>query len=146
MDNSVTKIIQLTGDQIADYWEYIKQVVYSSRGSHKEVENVLAALLSDEMQCWAACRDLGEQTKIAGFLITEIREDPYSEVRQVLIRYLLSYEKLSWEDWVSGFAGLALYGRSKGCCAITSYTTNMHLLEMSKKLPSQVCAFIAFPL
>jgi hypothetical protein len=146
MSRSVAKIIQLTGNQVADYWEHIRQVVLTSGGSEDGAQNVLDGLLTDDLQCWAIWREVDEQIDVIGFLITEMREDCYDQVRTMLIRSIMSYESLSFDDWLSGFAGLSVYARSKGCIAVTSYTTNTYLLELSRGVPtSQVCAYIVFP-
>jgi hypothetical protein len=142
-------IIQLLPDQIAKLWDYIKIALIESAPpnigrTNAELNNILAALLSEKAQCWISFEKSKEGKRFEAVVITQIVRDALSDTKNLLI-YSLYGEIISDRSWQQGMIGLAKFGLAKGCKNFVAFTDNPVVLQRVKQFGGSISSFIMVP-
>ena len=136
-------LIRLTPEQIASNWQFLKTCIVQDaplqRLNPHQDNNMLTALLMDDMQCWveAGMREEHGETKtdIQVVVITQIVEDSLSDVKSLLIYSLYGLNgPFAFNAWKQGILILVRFARSCGCTRLMAYTGNESIITFVNRL------------
>ncbi len=111
-------------DHVTKVWPYIADTVSralppSTYASPYKVNNIVAALMRGDMQCWLYSHDGKE---IGAVALTTVTEDECTGIRNLLIYCMAGYDKIERHAWLEGINRLREFAKSQGCYQITGYT------------------------
>lgn len=136
-------LIQLTPEQIASNWDFLRQCIVTNmpmQRDHREQDNnILLALLGGVMQCWVdvkqSSREGKPKTEINVVVITQVLEDDISQVSSLLIYSLVGMNSLfDFSTWKKGILTLVKFAKAKGCSRLLAYTGNEGILTFLGRL------------
>ena len=116
-------LVKLQANDITSLWDILKPSIATSlppaiRASDNTMNNILKALLSDSMQCWAFYKD----ENIVATVTTTILHDKPSGVRNLLIYSINGLERIQENWWKVGMKTLNEYAKAVGASNIVGYT------------------------
>jgi len=132
-------LVKLTPDQVASYWSELKPAIeaalppIASVKAEGRMNNILAALLADNMQCWVFRRD----GVILGVGTTVIREDMSSGGRDLLLYSLYAMPGTTREDWLLAFETIKKWATVQGCERYVGYTQNPEMVKLLEKFGAE---------
>src|SRR6056297_1406603 len=122
-------INKLTIDQISSIWDYVRFAVDealppTASTQRQRLSNILTALMSGVMECWAVYEKDEEDKKIILYavILTIINSDECSGSKQLVIYALATIQEGPRRLWKKGITSLVEYARSKGCERVVGYT------------------------
>jgi hypothetical protein len=129
-------LIRLTPSQIEKYSDLIIDAVEKSMppytySSYMKSNEVLRALLADNMQCWIIHN---ESVGIAGIAVTAIMPDFYTHTRNLLIYSLYGIKPIEPNEWIESLKTLKKFAKAKGCYRIIAYTDMPNVISLVRKL------------
>lgn len=132
-------LIQLRPDYVASNWNVISKAIEEADPPYvhddpEKMNNVLRAILSEKMHCWAYYGELEGKATILGFIVTTVIDDPCSGVRNLLIYSMTGYNRITLEMYKDGFSTLKTFARSAGCHRIIAYTNSRRVAQVSRLL------------
>lgn len=132
-------LIRLMPEQIAANWEFLKHQVVDSGpmetlGNDERFNNILNALLIDDMQCWVEAISDEKGFHIQGIALTQILTNDIAGVKNLLIYSMVGVEELfDLEKWNRGLLTLAQFARKNGCQNILAYSNNPRILRLAER-------------
>lgn len=144
-------ITRLLPDQISKFWDIIKYAVEENLppivGDHKDRMNrVLSALLSGKLTCWASYRRENEEFIFEGFCMTSFIYDEVSDIKNILLYCVYSYNKTIEDTWIDSFIPIAKFAKANGCVNMVGYTDVPYLIEKANNLGSKNKTFVSMNL
>lgn len=136
-------LMQITPEQIANNWDFLRTCIINNaplQRDHKEQDNnILLALLSGVMQCWVEAIQHDEdnklRTELRAVVITQVLEDPISNVSNLLIYSLYGFNNaFDISSWRKGILTLVRFARKMNCSRMLAYTSNESILTFMRKL------------
>ena len=141
-------ILPFTLTGVGTYYDLIKEGISRSMcpisyASPETLNNIMAALMSGEMTCWAIYDKVGEEKKdtvLHGFIYTTTTFDKCTGVRNLLIYSVYSFSTArdfinkKWEELVRK---LMEYAKKKGYYRITAYTNIPRVIDITKMVGGQ---------
>jgi hypothetical protein len=146
-------LVKMLPEQISQYWPIIKYAIEGSlppiaNESPEKMNNLLTALLSDQMQCWVSYREEGEEGKrvMEAILVTTIVGDYCSSIKSLMIYSLYGFS-INEEAWISGFETIRKWGKAQGCNRIIAYSDVPRVIEVAQQFGGEAkYTFISLPL
>ena len=136
-------LIKLQPDQISRWWDTIEwsidrglsPVSYSSPDT---MTNIMKALLSDEMQCWAVVNKDNGTVGIDGVIVTTITSDKFSAIRNLLIYVMGRFSvEANPNDLLLNKDTIRVlrdYARSQRCHRVIGYTDSPRVAGAVRKV------------
>ena len=123
-------INKLTVDQISSIWDYVRFAVDealppTASTQRQRLGNILTALMSGVMECWAVYEKNEEDKKITLYavILTLINSDECSGSKQLVVYAMASMGfEIPRRLWKEGITGLVKYAEGKGCERVVAYT------------------------
>jgi len=137
-------LVRLLPDQIADYWELIKESINRSAYPLNELDSdkmnrILESLLVEKMQCWASVRVKDEVTTIVAIATTTVIIDLWSNEKSLLIYSTYATEQTKKEDWMDAFATVSKFAKGKGCDKVIAYARDdSDILKIAEKFDADM--------
>lgn len=130
-------LVKLTGEQVSAYWiDMVKPAIANSLPAHVDMaedtmNNVLAQILSDKLQCWAVMLD----GNIVGICTTMVTDDPVTQTRSLLIYSLYNFTDTEYPEdlWLNCMAQMQKVAQSYNAYPIYCYTDNEQIVERAKQ-------------
>jgi len=132
-------LVKLTPDQVASHWGELKPAIevalppIASGKVEGRMNNILATLLADNMQCWVFRRD----GIILGVGTTIIREDMGSGGKDLLLYTLYAMPGATQEDWILAFETIRKWAHVQGCERYVGYTQNPEMVRLLEKFGAE---------
>ena len=140
-------LVKLTPDQVATYWDSLRPMIEAALppiadpDSNERMNNVLARLLADNMQCWVVQRD----SKIWGVGTSIIQEDVATGGRDLLLYSVYAAPGATGEDWTDAFETVRRWALAKGCKRYVGYTTNPVMIKVLEKFGAEFWTYAMVP-
>jgi len=108
------------------------------------MNNILASLLSDKMQCWILTDD---DDQIQAICTTMIMTDDAANNRYLLIYSLYAYDNVvEHRFWDTGFDELKKYARKRGCISLNAYSNDPAVDKIARRVNANRDNFYTFQL
>ncbi len=133
-------LVKLLPSQVGYYWDVIapgieKGLPPTSYGSDKVMSNILATLLSDNMQCWIITTSPEVNgSSIVGLVITRIVDGGPTLIKNLEVYCLYAFKPMNNELWKDGFITLRKFAKANDCYRIIAYSDNVRVIEMVESL------------
>lgn len=117
-------LVQLSSDQVANYWDFIKygveEAIIPTVGIHDErMSEVLESIMLGKMVVWVSAN---KDTKVIdGVVCTVLQTDELSKTKSLLIYSLYGTESMR-SSWSDGLEQLQKYAKTEGCHKILAYS------------------------
>jgi hypothetical protein len=139
-------LIRILPDQVSHHWNIISYAIKNSLPSFVPVDedymnNVLTALLAENLDCWVS---VNNQKEIEAVATTQILTDFATNTKALLIYTTFGYSKIEDGSWVEAFKTVSEFARNSGCKKICCYTTNDFIISQAMKFGGQAETFITF--
>lgn len=140
-------LVKLTPDQVASYWSELKPAIevalppIASERVEGRMNNVLATLLADNMQCWVVHR--GEA--VYGVGTTIIQEDTASGGKDLLLYSVYALPGVTQEDWINAFETVKKWALANGCERYVGYTQNPEMIKLLEKFGAEFWTYAFVP-
>lgn len=140
-------LIKLLPDQVATHWEPIKRAIRDSlppiaQGVEDHMENVLNALLLDEMQCWVSYTQEG---RVDNIMTTQILRDEITQNKNLLIYSVFGLD-VDQRSWAEGLQALIKYARKEGCDRIVGYSNVNSIIRFVQRIGGEAeYTFVSIP-
>ena len=138
-------IIQLTTENVVDYWETIKYAVMQAHPEDVEAKRarylrgVLVSLLTNMSQCWFV---LSEDRDIKAVLLTRKELDPDSGLPFLLVNLAFGFAPTSKEDKIEFMDKISVLAKNMGCDMIRAYTLNQMAANAMGKMGMDLVAWV----
>jgi len=133
-------LIRMMSNQVSMHYKILDHAIRQSLPKEwlKEsvINNIFDDLLADKMQAWVYKDD--ERTRATGVLVTLIRNDSYTDEKELVIYVLYGFHQMLDEFWVSGYDTLKKFAKGAGCTRITAYTKVRAVVERARQLGGDV--------
>lgn len=129
-------LIQLSSEQSAEHWEYIKYGIESALlptvGLHEErMSNVLESIMLGKMVVWLS---VSKGTReIEGLVVTALQTDELSTTKSMLI-YAVYGINSAQSSWPEGLRQLTDYAKSEECHKILAYSNVPEIINYIKSI------------
>lgn len=128
-------LVKLQYNDIVDSWDTLKVSIAKALSaripiSDTVMNNVLSALLDNDMQCWV----FQEKDKLIATLTTTILKDKPVGLRSLLVYSITGMERISDEQWRKGFETLRKFAKSQNCWCVSGYTRSERIVEVVTEL------------
>lgn len=128
-------ITRLTSEQVSMWWDYIVETIMDAapediQENPLRLNNVLAALLKDAMQCWI----LTKGKDVYAVWLTDIMVDNGSGAKTLYIYTFKSLRFMTkdlWNEWYSHMKGFAA---KNGCKRIAALTHVQRVIDVVTKI------------
>lgn len=140
-------LVKLLPDQVAKYWDALRPMIeaalppIASVRNEKRMNNVLARILADNMQCWAVQRD----GQIFGVGTTIIQEDPSTDGRDLLLYSVYALPGATSKDWIEAFETVKRWALANGCDRYVGYTQNPDMIKVLEKFGAEFWTYAMVP-
>ena len=128
-------LVQLTEEQVTEYWTLISQALVASappnvdlRGDY--LSDILESLLLGRMKAWVVT----DEKKIYILGVTGISVDEVLQQRNLIIYSIYSIGGLSNNLWAESLRQLRKYATAQKCRAIVGFTNVPKIVHIAKKL------------
>lgn len=142
-------LLKMTAEQVANYWDDIKELVKESlpptaEKSDRSMNRVLESMLLGIIDAWISFRK--EDKEVVALATTTISNDNISKTKTLLIYTTTTLTQSTAMDWQEGFAALSKYAKKLNCHAISCYTTDPEIRKIAAKFGGEEVQYITFPL
>jgi len=140
-------LVKITPDQVASYWDELRPAIeaalppIASAKAERRMNNVLAILLADNMQCWVVRRD----GRILGVGTTIIQEDPSTDCRDLLLYSAYGLPGATKEDWEDAFSTVQRWAIAQGCEKYVGYTQNPEMIRVLERFGAEFWTYAKVP-
>ncbi len=129
-------LIKLFPDQISEKWEVIKFAIANSlppsiTKNPDCMNNVLFALMSEQLLCWISHT---ADNSVNFILTTQIIEDLASREKSVLIYSAYGVNKVDKIYWIECLQTLRKYAEGNGCGSMVAYTNVPRFINIAKSI------------
>lgn len=126
-------IIQLTPEQITEYWAQIKHVILETQTAVnlRGVNNVLLRLMSGEYVVWVGVDD---QRQITAIALTMMYEDRISEEKILELSAVYAFRKMPVELRQEAMKLFEKYANNCGCTKIRAVTQNPRAIQLMEEI------------
>jgi hypothetical protein len=133
------KLLRLSGEQAARYWPvlspgYARSMPPGVMTNSVVLSNMLQAVLSRQMDCWAVKAQRGESEPLVASFLTAVRTDPVSGQRALALYSLFSKGDIADDEWGEALALLRKVAKTFRCHVILAFSNNPRILELTKTL------------
>lgn len=129
-------IIRVTPEQISQLWPSIRYGILQTMTptvciESKSIQNILAELISGNMQCWTVYEYKEDKTLIQGYIVTSIQEEAHTATKTLFIYSLFMYSLVENREEI--FDTLLKYAKGKECKFIAGITDNQVVINIADK-------------
>lgn len=133
-------LVQLTGSQVANYWDVIEESLVNSMPAGEELDmsmlnRLLAMGMEGGLQVWVSCEssDAAFVGDVHAILTTTIGEDKFTKLKMLEIYSLYAYKGMTLQEWHDGMETLGKYARYNGCAKVLARSNVPGVLAIAKR-------------
>lgn len=144
-------LLKLLPEQVSDRWQALKDGIEASLPvvndeDPEKMNNILAAILTGDVQCWVSYRELEDLKKQGvALVLTTTVDDRLTNTRSLLLYLVWAWEKTQASDWIEGFQALTKFAKLMKCNRLISYTDDEKVIKIAEKFNGEFRTFISFP-
>ena len=133
-------LVKLSVDGVTKLWGELKRAAVMAvppnvSDLEEHTNNVLAAILRGDLECWIIADEEGSPDRRAkGIAFTGTVMDSFSMTKNLLIYGVFSYERVSMRLWREGLETLRKEAEKRGCRYIIGYTSEPRMIEIANML------------
>ena len=145
-------LVKLSPEQASRNWHDIKVAIEESLpptvGMQSDrMQNILTAILTDEMLVWVSTEDKDGSNAITGIVLTTFTFDAPSGTRSLLIYCVYGYGTAKMESWKSGIETLTKYAKHQNCHRIIGYTDIPSIIKFADMAGAETkYRLVSFPI
>ena len=129
----------LSQEEVSVYWKVILACMQEGMpdtyiDDPKVDANLLAAIRSGAMQCWALLAVRDKQTDLAGLGTTRIGVEPYTGARWLTIYSFFAAEGIGQNSWRKAMHTIEAFARKMECDRIVAQTRNPHVIRIAESV------------
>ena len=147
-------LVKLLPDQIAQYWDGLKQAIrqvlppiVQGKPVEDVLNNILTALLEGSMFCWTLCELQDKGFLLKAVITTTTMFDACSGAKCFLVYSMTGLVPLSQEDWIDCHEAAIKEAHRTGCTFMSCYTQNPAIINTANKFPgTEVWSYVYGPI
>ncbi len=130
-------LLRLLPDQVMKQWDFFKVAMESTLppiagGSEDRMNNILEMFLTSGLIMWISYRKNNTETKVTGFLVTQIVVDDPSKTKSVLIYSIYTEDGFKLSEWEEGFKEVSKYAKGLNCVRVTAYSNHPAVIKRAE--------------
>lgn len=144
-------LLKMLPEQVSDRWDMFKDGIERSLPvvndeDPEKMNNILASILTGEIQCWVSYRELEDLKKHGvALVLTTTVDDLITRTRSLILYLVWAWEKTEARDWIEGFQALMKFSKLMRCQRLIAYTSDEKVVKIAEKFNAEFQTFISFP-
>jgi len=134
------RIHKLEPDYVSKRWDtlgyFIQQALEKSENPFAG-GNLLKAIQTGKLECWAVMKIKGEVADMIGVVTTKVGGDQILGTRDLVLYSVTAIRRLNLDDFLAGVKQFEEVARGLGCSGLVSYVRDRQLAEMAERIGFQ---------
>jgi hypothetical protein len=144
-------LLKMLPEQVSDRWDILADGIeanlpYVNDEDAEKMNNILSAILSDEIQCWISYRNKPDGTKNGvALVLTTTVDDLITRTRSLILYLVWAWEKTQASDWIEGFQAMQGFAKLMKCHRVIAYSNEEKVIKIAEKFNADMQTFMSFP-
>lgn len=144
-------LLKMLPEQVSDRWDMFKDGIEENLPTTNDedpekMNNILSAILCEEIQCWVSYREpVGSDKEGVALVLTTTVDDLITNTRSLILYLVWAWSKTQASDWIEGFDAMLKFAKLMKCHRVIAYSNEEKIISIAKKFNAEMQTFMSFP-